>query len=68
MKQRTQKRERKAKHQPSEARGSKREWHQKSSDSKLPMLRVTVMMFRLIVESVMLLKEEDWQGRKGEVS
>lgn len=27
----------------------------------LPMLRVTVMMFRDIVESVMLLNEEDWR-------
>lgn len=26
----------------------------------LPMLRVTVMMFRDMVESVMLLKEDDW--------
>ena len=26
------------------------------------MLSVTVMMFRLIVESVMLLKDEDWKG------
>lgn len=28
------------------------------------MLSVTVMMLRLIVESVMLLKEEDWRGRR----
>lgn len=26
-----------------------------------PMLRVTVMMLRDIVESVMLLKDEDWK-------
>lgn len=28
------------------------------------MLSVTVMMLRLIVESVILLKEEDWQGEE----
>lgn len=28
------------------------------------MLSVTVMMLRLIVESVMLLKDEDWQGEE----
>lgn len=27
----------------------------------LPMLSVTVMMFRDMVESVMLLKEDDWK-------
>lgn len=27
------------------------------------MLSVTVMMLRLIVESVMLLKDEDWKSR-----
>lgn len=32
--------------------------------SGLPMLSVTVMMLRLIVESVILLKDEDWKGRK----
>lgn len=35
----------------------------KVTDRQLPMLSVTVMMLRLIVESVMLLKEEDWQGQ-----
>lgn len=30
------------------------------------MLRVTVMMLRDMVESVMLLKEEDWKTRRGE--
>lgn len=30
----------------------------------LPMLRVTVMMFRDIVESVMLLNEEDWRQKQ----
>lgn len=29
-----------------------------------PMLRVTVMMFSDMVESVMLLKEEDWKRQK----
>lgn len=29
-----------------------------------PMLSVTVMMLRLMVESVMLLKDEDWKGRR----
>lgn len=29
------------------------------------MLSVTVMMLRLIVESVILLKDEDWKGRRG---
>lgn len=33
----------------------------------LPMLSVTVMMLRLIVESVMLLKDEDWRG-DGEIT
>jgi len=33
-------------------------------ESGLPMLSVTVMMLRLIVESVILLKDEDWKGRK----
>lgn len=32
--------------------------------SGLPMLSVTVMMLRLIVESVILLKDEDCKGRK----
>lgn len=32
------------------------------NDIQLPMLSVTVMMLRLIVESVMLLKDDDWQG------
>lgn len=32
--------------------------------SGLPMLSVTVMMLRLIVESVMLLKDEDWKDKK----
>lgn len=32
----------------------------------LPMLRVTVMIFRDMVESVMLLKDDDWKTeRKG---
>lgn len=31
--------------------------------SDLPMLSVTVMMLRLMVESVMLLKDEDWRER-----
>lgn len=31
------------------------------------MLSVTVMMLRLIVESVMLLKDEDWRG-DGEIT
>ena len=30
------------------------------------MLSVTVMMLRLIVESVMLLNEEDWGGDRAE--
>ena len=30
------------------------------------MLSVTVMMLRLIVESVMLLNEEDWRGDRAE--
>lgn len=30
----------------------------------LPMLRVTVMMFRDIVESVMLLNEDDWRSEQ----
>lgn len=29
----------------------------------VPMFSVTVMMLRLIVESVMLLKDEDWKSR-----
>lgn len=33
----------------------------KSKLSGLPMLSVTVMMLRLIVESVILLKDEDWK-------
>lgn len=35
--------------------------------SHLPMLRVTVMMFRDIVESVMLLNDEDWRGEQREL-
>lgn len=31
------------------------------------MLRVTVMMFRDMVESVMLLNDEDWRGRRRKV-
>lgn len=30
----------------------------------LPMLRVTVMMFRDMVESVMLLNEDDWTSQQ----
>ncbi len=33
-----------------------------TGSSHLPMLRVTVMMFRDIVESVMLLNDEDWRA------
>lgn len=33
--------------------------------SGLPMLSVTVMMLRLMVESVILLKDDDWKKAGG---